>query len=255
MFIYSYHFASESAKAIAEALGLKRIKHKNSKFKGKVHKTVINWGSSTIPPEVDKCRVLNRPEVVATVANKLKFFQCMRQLNKDDDVPEWTTDPKVAEGWHNDKHIVCVRHKLTGNSGDGLVVVEVDHDWKDEYNKAPLFTKYVFKSDEYRVHVVGGEVIDVQRKARKLDVPDQKVNWRIRNHDNGFIFARGNLEAPQRVMDLAKNCCENFGLDIAGVDVLYRAKENKAMILEVNSAPGIEGTTVEKYAKALRKLL
>src|SRR3546814_6628533 len=58
------------------------------------------------------------------------------------------------------------------------------------------------KKQEYRVHVLNGKVVDVQRKARVKDFPDDKVNWKIRNHDNGFIYARDEklAEVPKKVL-------------------------------------------------------
>jgi D-alanine-D-alanine ligase-like ATP-grasp enzyme len=37
-------------------------------------------------------------------------------------------------------------------------------------------------------------------------------------------------------------------LDFGAVDIIYNAKRNECYVLEVNTAPGLEGTTVEKYA-------
>ena len=48
---------------------------------------------------------------------------------------------------------------------------------------------------------------------------------------------------------------ETLNLDIGGVDVVYRAGQDAAYVIEVNTAPGIEGTTVEKYAQKLREWL
>ena len=39
-------------------------------------------------------------------------------------------------------------------------------------------------------HEIYGEVIDVRRKALKNGVPKEHVNWKIRNLDGGFIFAK-----------------------------------------------------------------
>src|SRR3546814_16818410 len=67
---------------------------------------------------------------------------------------------------------------------------------------APLYVVYEPKKQEYRVHVLNGKVVDVQRKARVKDFPDDKVNWKIRNHDNGFTYARDEklAEVPKKVL-------------------------------------------------------
>jgi len=40
-------------------------------------------------------------------------------------------------------------------------------------------------------------------------------------------------------------------LDFGAVDIIYNEHEDKYYVLEVNSAPGLEGTTLEKYVEAL----
>ncbi len=251
MFVFSYKFGSESAKAIAEALGFKRIKHRNSKFKGGGNKIVLNWGASTVPHEVQRSKIINDPDLVSDACNKLTFFRCMKEAGREDIIPPWAEDKHVALAWLKEGFDVCVREKLTGNSGDGLSICKPEDELKD----APLYTKYVPKTEEYRVHVVGGQAIDVQRKARKLAVEDDAVNWQIRNHDNGFIFARGNLEVPERLKDIAVEVCDILGLDFGGVDVIYNKKRDTYLVLEVNTAPGIEGATVGKYKEAIQKLV
>jgi D-alanine-D-alanine ligase-like ATP-grasp enzyme len=43
-------------------------------------------------------------------------------------------------------------------------------------------------------------------------------------------------------------------LDFGAADVIYNAQQDRAYSLEVNSAPGIMGTTLVNYTNALRSL-
>ncbi|MNJ09659.1 hypothetical protein D3C77_38070 [compost metagenome] len=111
------------------------------------------------------------------------------------------------------------------------------------------------KKEEYRIHVFNGEVVDVQRKARKKDVPDDQVNWKVRNLANGFIFARGEEalgNVPQDVLDQAVKAVAALGLDFGAADVVYNDKQGKAYCLEVNTAPGLSGSTLDGYVKQLK---
>ena len=63
MFIFPYKKGSESAKALGEAIGARRIKSEGSRFKGSPEKVVINWGSSELPEEVMKCKAINPPAI------------------------------------------------------------------------------------------------------------------------------------------------------------------------------------------------
>lgn len=261
--IYSYKAGSASAKTLSETLGVRRIKHRNSRFRGREGKTVINWGSSELPLEVTKCRVINSPEMVKMASNKLHFFQMLDRFNDNrvegDKVqhPEFTSDKGKVRDWLAAGDTVVVRKKLTGNSGEGIELLEGLVDVPD----APLYTRYVKKRDEFRVHVgrvpAGIQCIDTQRKARNRDVPDENVNWKVRNNANGFIFARNEDKGdiPQDVLKQAKLAVEACGLDFGAVDVVYNAGQNKAYVIEVNTAPGLQGTTIDKYREFFQGLL
>lgn len=258
VFIHAYNMGSESAKALADATGFKRIKLEGSRFKGGNDKTVINWGCSKLPDEVMKCRVINVPYAVSIASNKLKFFNRIAEYNEianDEgrvcvEVPAITTDKADALNWVKHGSIVVARTVLNGNSGEGIVIVEKEEDMVD----APLYVLYIPKKQEYRIHVRNGEVVDVQRKARRKDLPDDKVNWRVRNHDNGFIFARNDVACPEGVTKQAVLAVEAVGLDFGAVDIIFNDKYKKAIVLEINTAPGLTGTTLDGYANAFKEL-
>ena len=246
--IYAYSRFSESAGLLAKAMGIKRIKHQGSRYKGGPRKTVINWGATELPKDVHRSIIVNRPGNVRLASNKLLFFQT---LGDEDYVPEWTTSSRVAIGWIVDGHKVCCRTQTAGHSAQGLVLAEE----RCQVVNAPLYTKYIPKKDEYRVHVIGAKVVDIQRKARSRNTPDNEVNWQVRTHENGFVFARDGTNPPQAVKEVAVQCVQDLSLDFGGVDVIWNDKQKKAYVLEINTAPGIEGTTVQTYARELRKLI
>lgn len=256
MFIYPYKAGSASAKALSQMTGAMRIRKEGSRFKGSPDKMVINWGNSgELSDEINKCIVLNKPEVVANASNKLKFFRLLEEHNgnarRQRDIisyPSFTIDKEQATEWlvYHGMPVV-VRTILNGHSGEGIVMLEPS-DNGVEVPDAPLYVQYVPKKQEYRVHVAGGVVVDLQRKARRQDVPDGEVNWRIRNHDNGFIFARNDLDVPDQVSQQALLACEACGLDFGAVDIIYNERREKAYVLEVNTAPGLTGQTLQGYA-------
>lgn len=248
--ILPYNMGSESAKALAISTGFKRLRREGSVFKGHPAKVVINWGCSAVSDDVAKCTIINRPECVEVASNKLKCFVAM---HKDGgvNIPPFTVDRIEALGWLENGSSVVVRTILNGNSGAGIVLADTI---EDDLPVAPLYVKYIPKKQEYRIHVRGGEVVDVQRKARRKDLPDDKVNWKIRNHDNGFVFARNDFVCPDDVKTQALNAVKAVGLDFGAVDVIFNDKEQKAYVLEINTAPGLTGTTLEGYVEAFLKL-
>ena len=247
MIIFPYKNGSEGAKALADALGVRQIKRENSRYKGRKDKLVINWGSSTSTEEVDKSSVLNPPEAVALAADKLKWFNHIYEWNdehqdKHVSIPEFTDDRhEVANilGFP----IVC-RTVLNGHSGEGIVIANTPN----ELVPAPLYTEYYKKKSEWRIHVMAGDVVDIQRKVRNPEVPDDQINWQVRNHGNGFIFTRGTAEeCPDMVKTMAVRAVEATGLHFGAVDVIYNERYGQAIVLEINTAPGLTGTTLEGY--------
>lgn len=247
--VYPYKAGSHSARELAQALGVRRISHRNSTFRGNPSKLVINWGATRLPEEVGKCQVLNTPENVRRASDKLQFFQ-----NAECRKPEWTTDWMTALNWLNENRdsTVVVRNVLNGHSGEGIDLVGYTEPMPEG---APLYTQYVPKRHEYRVHVFGGQVIDVQRKARRHDVADEDVNWKVRNNANGFIFARNGDalgDVPDDVLRQATDAVTSLNLDFGAADVIFNERQSLAYVLEVNTAPGLVGTTLENYVQAFR---
>jgi len=154
----------------------------------------------------------------------------------------------MAQTWANMGKTIVVRNVLTGSEGNGIVIVPKNEIVPD----APLYTEYVFKVNEYRVHVAGSEVIDTQKKIRD---PNKIItDWKVRSHANGFIFARNSVQPNDDRSDLALDAIAALSLDFGAVDIIEDKEEN-FYVLEVNTAPGLEGQTVESYTKAFRQCL
>ena len=258
-YVYPYLAGSRSASALSAALGGRVLKREGSKFVPGKNRKVINWGSSSCPWDC-----INREQNVAIAGNKLTFFEAISNYENAPRVPLWTASREVAQGWLGEgkgttanpkfKSVVA-RQKLTRHSGEGIVIV----DKGGTLPAAPLYVEYVPKDAEYRVHVFNGEVIDVQRKIKDPEVAEPK-NWAVRSHHNGFIFARrggsGELHkdsCPKDVLNQALRAMACSGLTFGGVDVLFNTKRDKAYVLEINTACGLEGETPHIYAAAIRK--
>jgi len=240
--IEPYKMWSGGAKALGQRAGILRATRRQVEKHGDFD-YIINWGRTERRFEGD---YINDPSCVANACNKLdsaKILGCSGVPQ-----PDFTTDSDVAEKWIADGHSVVARTLLRANSGRGIVLVTPENG--QELPRAPLYTKYIPKTTEFRVHVVRGEIIDVQEKRRSTEVPDDEVNWQIRNNCNGFIFARNDVTVPRCVSSAAISAVTALGLDFGAVDIGYNAKRDKCRVYEVNTAPGLEGTTLESYYEA-----
>lgn len=232
---------SDSAKAICEAPGFKRMISGKS-FKSKTD-TVVGWGAKSFPPcNLDGAEYLNDPASITSASNKLLAFQLMAGNNIQ--TSPWTANQEVAKEWQVDGATVVARKILTGHSGNGIIVIEKGQPLVE----APLYTKYVFKIREYRVHATKTEVIDTQQKVCKPG--EEPKTWKIRVHSNGFMFQRNNIAVSPERDALAIAAINTLGLDFGAVDIIEDKKGN-LYVLEVNTAPGLEGQTVNSYVKAL----
>lgn len=235
--ILPYKSASQSAKKLAQALGGKRLRLEGSSFVKRDDDLVINWGNSSCPWPT----ALNAS--VMPAGDKLKFMFRMKDTNNEEVVPRfWTSKEDIPD---NAFPIVC-RTVLNGHSGHGIVIANS----RDDLVECPLYVQYVKKKYEYRVHLGKDCVIATQQKRRKNDHPNP--NWLVRSHDNGFVYTRQNVNPPSSVFNVARRAFDASGLDFGAVDVIYNANQEKAYVLEINTAPGLEGQTIEDYANYFR---
>lgn len=257
--LFPYKAGSKGASAIAAGLGIKKVSLTKSKYQGigrrGKQKTIINWGSSQLPPNVAAARVINTAEAVGLAANKLKAFRAMEGHCA---IPDYTTDIAVAQGWiDDDRCLVVARQKLTGHSGEGIVICGYDKKKNTtvELVPAPLYVRYIPKVSEFRIHVMAGNAISNQKKQRSLAVESKDVNWQVRNHANGFIFARNDIEMPDGVIEEAIKAVAALGLDFGAVDIVYNGRTTTPYVIEVNTACGLEGTTLDDYVNGFKALL
>jgi len=243
--ILPYRQGSRSARALADALGARVLRLEGSRFRPRPTDVAINWGRTE--PYTGPMIMFNEPTVIRTVSNKLNFFNRMKEENEDIIPKFWTNKEDILDA---DFPIVC-RTVLAGHSGEGIVIA----DTRDQLVDCSLYVQYVKKQDEYRIHVGKNNdgttsIISQQRKARRQDCEDP--NWRIRNHVNGFNFVRGDCNPPPLVTDVSIKALGASGLDFGAVDVIWNERQQRAYVLEINSAPGIESTTITDYVTYFR---
>lgn len=244
--IYPYKFVSASAIALGNSLREKgyhciRVRP-DGKYVRRPDDLVINWGSHTVPNWT--CGgILNEISDVVTAGNKLEAFN---KLSRIVPVPEYTTDQELAQAWLAHDGLVVERELLNASGGRGIILHK---DPKKSVGKSPLYTRYFKKMREYRVHVASGDVIDWQQKMLKADSNKDEIDFQIRNHDNGWIFARDSAKPiPKHILDISVQAVVGLGLTFGAVDIGYNERRDLGVVFEVNTAPGLTGeTTINSY--------
>lgn len=255
--IYPYNLSSQSAKALADTLGIKRVRVAG-KYRWRPGHRIINWGNSKIAnwmSPVAVTNVWNKPVSVALASRK---YETLVKLHASGvSVPDFTTDVLVVLRWFINgpkypglKHAVLCRTLTRADSGRGIVLATKP----EEVVPAPLYTRYVPKTDEYRVHLFREfGIIDVQQKKRSSEVAEEDRSKYIRNHDGGWVFCREDVSAPQVVLQAAIDSIFALGLDFGAVDIGFHPTIG-ACVYEVNTAPGLEGQTLINYATRFKQL-
>lgn len=214
------------AEALSKALGYKVWRCTDQKFKGNYFK----YGDL-----VDKLA-------------QYKWFQQQGLSSL-----EFTTDQQAAKKWLSEGFTVFGRKLLNASCGDGIVVYG---DKEALMSHCPVYTKYKPKKREFRVHIFKDKVVTIVEKRRKTDWNGDKSDTKIRNLANGYIFCqevvltdalRGRIE--QLALAASKVCSSDF----RGVDLGYNEKKDDLFVIEVNSAPGIEGSNVGKYVEVMKQ--
>ena len=225
MYIYTEKIGSLFARKIQDDL---KNKVKNKVLRSNKKKYYVNSNCFYVEPDP---------------WNKIEQLQLFHSNGLN--CPQFATSREEARAMGCDT--IFARKIIRGTHGRGIVEFRADD---KEYPDAPLYVEYIPKKAEYRAHVFNGKVIDIQQKKKRKDFEGQR-NTRIRNHSNGYVYCRDGISIPDGLSELAVSACEALGYFYGAADIIYNEKMNKCFILEVNTKPGLFGSTLDKYSNAI----
>ena len=185
---------------------------------------------------------------------QFKYGQSVDKLTQykwfqDNEIPalEFTTEVAIMGKWLAEGHTVFGRKYLKASCGKGIQIMD---DFTKLYEVCPVYTKYKKKKREFRVHVFKDQVVAVTEKKRRKEF-DGVRDTKIRNLANGYVFVQAVENEPEGLRDLALRAARVSASDFRGVDVGYNQLKDELFVIEVNSAPGIQGTNLTKYMEAI----
>jgi len=206
---------------------------------------IVGWGSGNTPNWAGRAsgtRWFNKSGDIAKAVNKLTAFQLFTAGNVPT-VPYTTRARDVVE-WYRAGSKAVLRQNLEGRDGDGVEIVPTIYDFWDK--SAPLYTKFIPNTTEYRVHVFNN-IIDIQQKRPRDNA--RTVNQEVRTTSGGWGLYRGNVNCPAVCQNAAIAAVRALGLSFGAVDVLATA--HSAYVLEVNTAPELTEICTEKYGDTI----
>ena len=251
--IYPYNLGSQSAKALAHNLPEFRSKRvrPDGRYKHNWNSHVIlNWGNTELPRwyrDEKRHLWLNHATNVYLAVDKITCLQTLKEKNIP--TPEFTTSRAEADRLVREGKTIYCRTLTRASEGRGIVIAT---HWSELVN-APLYTVRLIARGEYRIHIFNNKVIDYQKKRRVSDLlEEEQVDENIRNHNNGWVFCRDNLNRIEENETLALNTIKALNLDFGAVDII-RDVNRKSYVLEVNTAPGLMGTTLQNYIGGIKQ--
>lgn len=221
----------------------------------------INWGDGFKAEPHDALKKIHaflNCVPLDTFINKKKFFTSFEKFTPKFFTTQADAGRFLAESKDTDRPIIVERTILSGSGGVGIRLLG-KRDVPSQEGK--LWVEYVPKLREYRVHFFknpsGAFRTYTQTKLLSsahvdADIPNK---FQIRNHKNGWIYAT-KLEdrTPACVDSIVEEflCDKENTLDFGALDIIYNKQTNRAYILELNTAPGLSGSTTAFYADSIK---
>ena len=267
---------------LAEAL---KVKHGRNKPTAKGIDLVIGWGAKTKDSvNLGKRKVLNHPDKIRSNRNKLDALALMR--NNGVNVAPFSTDHRVADLTFP---IIGRTRYHQGGKGFWLCPTKA-HAENAANNGAQYFQDLIEIQDEYRLHTVGKDVIyavkKVQQSTEEMEASFVKNQLKrlkslaekngekfdeeaitpvlrrqakkhaqdgpdmlVRSNNKGWKFSRVKT-VDKALQKEAVKALNAIGLNFGAVDCCVDTS-GKPWILEVNTGPGLEGTSFTTWVEKL----
>ena len=138
-----------------------------------------------------------------------------------------------------------VAKRRHGARGAGKAVIAADAGWSERV-RYDLFQELVPRHREYRISLLGRQVISAYRKLPPEGTsPDQlRPDWTFERAD----------ALPRAVLSAAREGARRIGLDYSGVDVI-EDPSGRAYCIEANAAPGMSEHTLQSLYAHLQQTL
>jgi D-alanine-D-alanine ligase-like ATP-grasp enzyme len=126
--------------------------------------------------------------------------------------------------------------------------------WR-KIGRREFLVKYVPKTREFRVHVLGGKWVSISEKIRDNAVPAltdrQKYVW-CKNNGYMHVPLRENDELRPKIGSLGVKAAKALNFDFGAVDIIL-GEDRNLYVLEVNSAPCLNDRRLEMYAQFIKE--
>lgn len=186
---------------------------------------VVCWGA----PYQGNLPSLNRN------CSRFNKLQQLQQLQRSEilTVPVFETLPQGAENYP------LMGRNLRHHGGLDIALIMQPGD--AQLYRSDYYTRYIPRDTEFRTWVYRRRHLGTYEKVLRYPERNRRRQRLGANFRNGFAFTLVPGETvPEGLRDIASRAVEALGLDFGAVDVL-RGLDQRLYVLEVNTAPGVEG--------------
>ena len=273
-FILYSKVSSVTGKALCQALGWDG----GTKAPAKKPSVLFRWGCSYAPDldlDVQDAGgiVFNPADSVAQTVNRRDMLFTIRDCVPHEHTLRVGRNPQIPSP------LGYISRHMYGRWGNDIVDISSGHQPTDYEGR---FVVERWPGDfEVRVHLIDGKSVAMQVKLRKDEEGNPIFartpgdtgalnNLMIRNEDTGWhLYPLSTEQADElgidkrALRDVAKSCMRGFGLDYGCVDFLVRVpgspmnntNQQTFRVLELNSSPGLRGSTLDAYVRGLDALV
>lgn len=200
---------------------------------------LVSWGVPLAP---------GRPSLNRNASRLNKYDQLTHLAVANISVPFACLD---ASGPGMDGTVYLARKFRHHGGRDIMPVLQVEDFAARRAAGAEYFTQYVPVAREYRCWIYRRRHLGSYEKVMRYPARYTKIG---RNFDNGFAFQLlREDQIPRDAVELASRAVDALALDYGAVDVIL-GKDNAYYVLEVNSAPGVEGEDRQVIRSLARRI-
>jgi len=272
----------------------KELKIDGGRDKPKGKKIVIGWGTKTKEDTTFPAgaHVLNHPDNIRRNRNKLGTLETMKNANVA--VAAFVMAGQVMKAIDDKKSEIAlplVGRTKYHQGGKGFWTCLTKTHVKNAIDEgAEYFQNYIDIVDEYRLHVFNGKLLYAQKKAKRNNMEEafveqhadkiknyaekaekkldketldyalgrlakenQHADMIVRSNRRGWKFSAVK-QTDVNLLEAAKAALAAIGMEFGAVDCCIDA-DKKSWVLEVNSGPGLDGSTLKAYVQAFEDSL
>jgi len=222
----------------------------------KITKLHLRYGNSSPTQNQNRHRIANTKSFIQTCSDKKHLALALKERVAVN-APEFNRLNQNLPS--KDDFPFLIRQSLRTSGSKGILIFQEYEAFLQALVSGKIkyswyWTPYFNFVEEFRVHILGGQIAKVFRK--QLEEEDKEEDVFIRNNENSHFYRLKLEKTPKNVIKLVGNF-HKYMQTQASKPIYFTAldigvqEDGSCVFIEANSAPGLNESTAELYAKYL----